>query len=110
MTDGFMNNVFVPVKITETQGLAKTHFEGRNMNHLIVLVSCDNGDNSRPASTHVISAVQHLTGPYIDVRVWLQPPCQPATTSGTSTRHKVTQEQPFIGMATVEGINSVEQS
>lgn len=106
----FYEQPFVPVEVTETQGLAKTHLEGRNMDHLVVLVSSDNGDDSRPAGTHVISAVQHLTGPHINIRVWLKPPCQPATASGTSTRNKVTQEQPLIGMATVEEIYAVEQS
>lgn len=37
------------------------------MNHFIVLVSSDDGDDGRPAGAHVISAVQHLTGPHINI-------------------------------------------
>ena len=84
-----------------------TYLERWDVYHLIVLVPGDNGDDGRPAGTHVVPAVQYLTRPHIHVGVRLQPPGQPAAAGATRTGHKVTQEQSLIGVTATRELSCV---
>jgi hypothetical protein len=95
-------NLFITMSNTEQHAdlLRFTHLEIWNMDNISILVFGDNSNDSRPATPHIITAVQHLTACWIHIGVRLQPSRQSSTTCPRDTVYKVFQEQSFIGVTT----------